>query len=61
MGALPQALEIIFEVQMKRSNEKIARKKKAFQLTKCIFFPFFSSLCTPSTLKDSNFLFSHSF
>jgi hypothetical protein len=28
MGALPQALEIIFEVQRKRSNEKIPRKKK---------------------------------
>jgi hypothetical protein len=28
MGALPQALEIVFEVQMKRSNDKIARKKK---------------------------------
>jgi hypothetical protein len=25
---LPQALEIIFEVQMKRSNEKITRKRK---------------------------------
>jgi hypothetical protein len=27
MGVLPQALEIIFEKQMKRSNEKIARRK----------------------------------
>jgi ribosome-associated protein YbcJ (S4-like RNA binding protein) len=27
MGASPQALEIIFEVQMKRNNEKIARRK----------------------------------
>jgi hypothetical protein len=27
MGVLPQALEIIFEVQMKKSNEKIARRK----------------------------------
>jgi hypothetical protein len=26
MGVLPQALEIIFELQMKRSNETIARK-----------------------------------
>jgi hypothetical protein len=34
MRALPQALEIIFEVQMKRNNEKITRKTKAFQLTK---------------------------
>jgi len=30
MGALSQALEIIFEVQMKRSNEKIARRKISF-------------------------------
>jgi hypothetical protein len=30
MGVLPQALEIIFEVQRKGSNEKITRKKKAF-------------------------------
>jgi hypothetical protein len=31
MGVLPQALEIIFEVQRKRSNEKIRRKtNKAF-------------------------------
>jgi len=28
MGTLPQALEIIFAVQMKRNNEKIARKQK---------------------------------
>jgi hypothetical protein len=42
MRALPQALEIIiFEVQKKRSNGKTARKNKAFQLTKWIFF-FFS-------------------
>jgi len=43
MGVLLQALPIIFEVQMKESNEKIARRKISFfQLTKCI--PFFSSL-----------------
>ncbi len=41
MGALPQALEIIFEVQMKRSNETIVRRKIAFQLTKHFFFSFF--------------------
>jgi hypothetical protein len=29
MKALPEALEIIFEVQMKRNNEKITRKKKS--------------------------------
>jgi hypothetical protein len=28
MGALPQALEIIFEVQRKRINEKITKKRK---------------------------------
>jgi hypothetical protein len=39
MGALPQALEIIFEVQMKRSNEKIVRRKIASQLIKRVFFP----------------------
>jgi len=27
MGVLPQALKIIFEVQMKKMNEKIRRKK----------------------------------
>jgi hypothetical protein len=27
MGVLPQALEIIFEVQRKRSNEKNSKKK----------------------------------
>jgi hypothetical protein len=27
MGMLPQALEIIFEVQRKRSNEKLTRRK----------------------------------
>jgi hypothetical protein len=30
MGALPQALEIIFEVQMKRNNEKLTRRKINF-------------------------------
>jgi len=38
---LPQALEILFEVQRKRSNEKITKKKekkKAFQLIKHVFF-----------------------
>ncbi len=58
--ALPQALEIILVVQMKMSNEKVARekKKKAFQLTKHVFF---SSLWTPPTFKASNFLISCSF
>jgi hypothetical protein len=40
MGALPQALEIIFEVQMKWSNEKIARRKISFSTHKTHFFSF---------------------
>jgi hypothetical protein len=44
MGALSQALEIIFEVQMKRSNEKIARRKISFLTHKTIFFLFFFPL-----------------
>jgi hypothetical protein len=52
MGALPQALEIILEVQMKMSNEKITRPKKSFQLTKRVFF-LFSSLSTPPTFIQS--------
>jgi len=57
MGALPRALEIIFEVQRKRNNEKKTFKKKAFQLTKCVFFFFW----TPPTFKPHNFLISYSF
>jgi len=34
MGALPQVPKIIFEVQRKMNNEKIIRRKIAFQLTK---------------------------
>jgi len=37
MGALPQALEIIFEVQRKRVM-KLIFFLKAFQLTKQVFF-----------------------
>ncbi len=41
MGVLPQALEIMFEVHWKRSNENLTRtKKKAFQLTNCVGFFF---------------------
>jgi hypothetical protein len=35
---LPQALEIIFELQMKRNNEKIARRKISFPTYKTFFF-----------------------
>jgi hypothetical protein len=39
MGVLPQVLEIIFEVQMKRSNEKIARRRrKSFPNSQNKFF-----------------------
>jgi hypothetical protein len=38
MGVLPQALEIIFEVQMNWSNEKIARRKISFPTHKMWFF-----------------------
>ncbi len=41
MGVLHQALEIIFEVQMKRNNEKIARRKISFPTHKTCFFFFF--------------------
>jgi hypothetical protein len=44
MGTLAQALEIIFEVQRKRINEKITKKEKAFQLTKSGFFLLFRAL-----------------
>jgi len=39
-GSASQALEIIFEVQRKRINGKIRRKKKALQLTKLVVFLF---------------------
>ncbi len=60
MGVVPQALEIIFEVQRKKINEKLTRKKKAFQLKIYLFF-FLSSLWTPLIFKPRNFLISYSF
>jgi hypothetical protein len=57
MGPLPQALEIIFEMQMKKISEKII----AFQLTKPFFFFFFFSFWTPPTFKPHNFLNFYSF
>jgi hypothetical protein len=57
MGALPQALEIIFEVKRKRHNEKLLEAKKALQFTKHIIF-LFSSLWTPPTFEASNFFIS---
>jgi hypothetical protein len=41
MEALPQALEIILEVQMTRNNEKITRRKKSFSTYETRFFSFF--------------------
>jgi hypothetical protein len=50
--ALPQAPEIVFEVQRKRSNEKITRKIKIFSTYKMCFFGFFFSL-DPSDFQTS--------
>jgi len=46
MGALPQALEIIFAVQMKKNNEKITRRKISLPTYKpcCSFFLLFEPL-----------------
>jgi hypothetical protein len=41
MRVLSQALEIIFEVQRKRSIEKISRRKISFSTYKTPFFFFF--------------------
>jgi hypothetical protein len=58
MGALPQALEIMFAVQMKRSNnEETTRRKTSLPTYKacCFFFPL---LFGPLLLfKSHNFLF----
>jgi hypothetical protein len=40
LGALPQVVEIIFEVQMKRSNEN-SKEKKSFAIHKTHYFLFF--------------------
>ncbi len=40
MGVLPQALEIVFKVQRKRSDEKIKRRKISFPTYKTFFSPF---------------------
>jgi len=52
MGVLPQALEIIFKMQRKKNNEKIAVRKISFPTYKTIFFLLFGP-----TLKASNFSF----
>jgi hypothetical protein len=61
MRVLPQALEIVFEVQRKRRNEKIARRKINFSTYKTRFFSYLYFLGTPPTFKASNFLVSCSF
>jgi hypothetical protein len=38
MGVLPQALEIIFEMQMKKSNKKITRREISFPTHKTYIF-----------------------
>jgi hypothetical protein len=53
---LPQVLEIIFEAQRKRRNEKITRQNNAFQLTKCDL-NFLKILWTSPIFKPHNFLF----
>jgi hypothetical protein len=40
MGALPQALEIIFKVQRKKNNEKIKEENKLSNLQNVFFFFF---------------------
>jgi len=60
MGTLPQVLEIIFEVQRKMSNEKIARREISFPTYKCFLFHLFF-LWTPPTFKPHNILISYSF
>jgi hypothetical protein len=56
VGTLLQALEIIFEVQRKRSNEKITRRKISFPTYKTHFFSL-----DPPIFKLHNFLISYSF
>jgi hypothetical protein len=41
MGVLPQASEVIFEVQMKWNNEKVKRRKISFSTYKTHFILFF--------------------
>jgi hypothetical protein len=57
MGALPPVQEIIFEVQSKMNNEKIARRKINFSTYKTCFFFFFSFLWTFLLSKLQTFSF----
>jgi len=58
MGELPKTLEIIFQVQMKKINEEMTRRKISFSTYKMLFF---FSFWTPSTFKLHNFLIFYSF
>jgi hypothetical protein len=49
MGVLPQALEITFEVQTKKNNEKITRRNNKLSNLQKVFFFLLSSLWTPPT------------
>jgi hypothetical protein len=54
MGVLPQAFEIVFEGQMKRGTEKIARRKISFSNHKtCCFFLVFGPLLLSKLLTFS--------
>ncbi len=55
MGVLFQALEIIFDVQRKRSYEKITRGEISFPTYKTFFIPFLFPLWTPPTFKPRDF------
>jgi len=61
MGVLPQALEIIFEVQRKKSNEKITRIKINFPTHKTHLKKKILPFGPLPTFKASNFLISCSF
>jgi hypothetical protein len=61
MGALLEGLEITFEVQRKRSNAKMIRKKKTLPLFFIKKYLLFSSLWTLPTFKHHNCLISYSF
>jgi hypothetical protein len=53
MGALSQVLEIIFEVQRKRSNGKITRRKMSFVTFKTHFLKSFFFCLDPSYFQTS--------
>jgi hypothetical protein len=56
MGAPLQAWEIIFEVQRKRNNEKLVRRKISFSTHKIRFFSFLFEPLLLSKLLTFSFL-----